>query len=87
MKSLIMHFLQSPANSYLLAQNIFLSTLFSNTLSLHSSLKVSNPADLTLKGVQFVLKDGTEGKEQCTLHVQNLSAMNTGWMNLYQMYF
>lgn len=48
-------FLQSPVNSYLLAQNIFLSTLFSNTLSLCSSLNVSNPADLTLKGVQFVL--------------------------------
>jgi hypothetical protein len=70
-------FLQSPANSYLLAQNIFLRTLFSNSPSLFSSLNVSNPVDLTLKGVQFVLKDGTEGWKQCVLHVQNLSAMNT----------
>jgi len=80
-------FLQSPANSYLLVQNIFLSTLFSNTLSLYSSLNVGNPADFTLKGVQFVLKDGTEGTQQCTLHVQNLFAMNTCPINLSQMYF
>jgi len=46
--------------SGLLAEYIFLSTLFSDTLSLYSSLNVSNPAHLTLKGVQFVLKDGTE---------------------------
>jgi hypothetical protein len=74
-------FLQSPANSYLLALNIFLSTLFSNTLSLCSSLNVSNSAHLTLKGVQFVLKEGTEGWQWCVLHVQNLFAMNTGSMN------
>jgi hypothetical protein len=80
-------FLQSPANSYLLAQNIFLNTLFLNTLSLYSSLNVSNSADLTLKGVQFVIKDGIDGREQCALHVQNLFAMNTGSMNLSQMYF
>jgi len=79
-------FLQSPANSYRLAQNIFLSALFSYTLSLCSSLNVSNPAVLTLKGVQFVLKDGTEGREQCALHVQNLFDMNTCSRNLSQMY-
>ena len=38
--SLLCTFLHSPVNSSLLDPNIFLSTLFSNTLSLHSSLSV-----------------------------------------------
>jgi hypothetical protein len=87
LSSLLGIFLPFPANSYLSAQNIFLSTLFSNTLSLCSSLNVSNPADLTLKGVQFVLRDSTEGREQCALHVRNLFAMNTCSMNVSQTYF
>jgi hypothetical protein len=40
MKLLIMQFLQPPITSSLFGQNILLSTLFSNTLSLYSSLKV-----------------------------------------------
>ena len=42
-------FLHSLVTSSLLASNILLNTLFSNTLSLHSSLKVSNQVPHTYK--------------------------------------
>jgi hypothetical protein len=41
-KFLICSFLHSPVTSSLLGPNILLNTLFSNTLSLRSSLSVSN---------------------------------------------
>jgi hypothetical protein len=41
-RSSLCSFLQYPVTSSLLGPNIVLSTLFSNTLSLHSSLNVSN---------------------------------------------
>jgi len=40
--SSLCHFLHSPVTSSLLGTNIFLNTLFSNTLSLRSSLNVSD---------------------------------------------
>ena len=42
LSSSLCSFLHTPAVSFLLGPNILLNTLFSNTLSLHSSLNVSN---------------------------------------------
>jgi len=42
LSSSLCNFLQSPVTSSVLGPNILLSTLFSNTLSLHSSLNVKN---------------------------------------------
>jgi len=42
LNSLLCSFNHSPVNSSLLGPNILLNTLFSNTLSLHSSLNVSH---------------------------------------------
>ena len=42
LSSSLFSFLHSPTTSYLLGQNILLSTLFFNTLGLHSSLSVSD---------------------------------------------
>jgi hypothetical protein len=51
--SILCSFLQSPVTSYLFGPNIFLSTLFSNTLSLCFSLnvrdQVSHPYSTTAK--------------------------------------
>ena len=41
-KLLLMQFLNSPVTSFFLGPNIFLNTLFSNTVSLRSSLTVSD---------------------------------------------
>ena len=49
LSSLSCSFLNSPVTSFLLALNILLSTLFSNTLSLHSPLNVSDQVSLSNK--------------------------------------
>ena len=60
--SALCNYLHSPVFSFLLAPNIFLSALFSNTLNLCSSLKVrdqvSQPYIYTpLKSKQFCYSD------------------------------
>jgi len=42
LSSFVCSFLHSPVTSSLIGQNILLSTLFTNTLNLHSSLNVSD---------------------------------------------
>jgi hypothetical protein len=44
-----MYFSHSPVTLSLLGPNILLNTLFSNSLSLHSSLNVSNQVSHTFK--------------------------------------
>ena len=59
LRSSLCSFLHSPVTSSLLGPNIFLNTLFSNTLSLRSSLKVSDqvshrdPRTIGIKIIQF----------------------------------
>jgi len=55
MKLLIMYFLHSPVTSSLLGSNIFLNTLFLNTLSLCSSLNVSDQVSHPYKAIGKVI--------------------------------
>ena len=50
-------FLHAPVTSSLLGSNIFLSTLFSNTLSLHFSLNVSDQVSYPYKTDKIILKN------------------------------
>jgi len=52
---LLVNFLHSPVTSTLLGENIFLSTIFSNTLSLRSSLNVSDQVSNPYKTAGIII--------------------------------
>jgi hypothetical protein len=69
-KNRLCSFLHSPVTSSLLGPNIILSTLFSKTLILRSSLNVSDQVSLpynTAGGVIFLLHTQRTRKLQSTL--------------------
>ena len=77
--SALYNFLHSPVIPCLLAPNIFLSTLFSNTLNLCSSLKVrdlvSQPYNRNGDGhtiINIFLASGNFPGFECTINIQNL---------------
>jgi hypothetical protein len=65
-------FLHSPVTSYLLGPNILLNALFSNTLSLRSSLNVSDQVSHPYKSISKIISQTelySENKLNCNFYL------------------